>query len=62
MRTFTMGERVTLRKAHPCGATAWRIDRVGADIGLACEGCGRHLLLARRELEQRALPAAEGSR
>lgn len=59
VRVFLVGERVTLRKAHPCGSSAWRIDRVGADVGLVCEGCGRRLLLDRRELEARALPAVE---
>lgn len=56
MRTFAVGERVTLRKAHPCGATTWVVDRVGADIGLACDGCGRRVLLERRELEARLVP------
>lgn len=53
VRVFTTGERVTLRKAHPCGATTWVVDRVGADIGLVCDGCGRRMLLERRELEAR---------
>ncbi len=29
------------------------VDRLGADIGLRCEGCGRHVLLERRALERR---------
>ena len=56
MRPFTVGERVTLRKAHPCGATTWVVDRVGADIGVTCDGCGRRLVLERRELEARVGP------
>ncbi len=48
-----MGERLTLRKPHPCGATSWVVTRVGADIGLVCDGCGRHQLLTRRALEAR---------
>jgi hypothetical protein len=27
--------------------------RLGADIGLVCEGCGRRVLLERSELERR---------
>ena len=27
--------------------------RLGADIGLKCEGCGRRVLLARSEVERR---------
>jgi len=48
-----LGDVVRLRKAHPCGSREWQIDRVGADIGLRCQGCGRHLLLERRTLEAR---------
>jgi len=44
---------VRLRKPHPCGSTDWRVVRLGADIGLKCEGCGRRVLLPRSELERR---------
>jgi hypothetical protein len=30
------------------------VDRLGADIGLRCQGCGRHVLLDRRTLERRS--------
>lgn len=48
-----LGDVVRLRKAHPCGATSWRVVRLGADIGLTCQGCGRRVLLERRRLEER---------
>jgi hypothetical protein len=48
-----LGDVVRLRRAHPCGATEWLVDRLGADIGLRCQGCGRHVLLDRRVLEAR---------
>jgi hypothetical protein len=44
---------VTLAKPHPCGSTGWRIDRIGADIGLVCEGCSHRVLIERRQLERR---------
>ncbi|HEX9795876.1 MAG TPA: DUF951 domain-containing protein [Anaerolineales bacterium] len=44
---------VRLRKPHPCGATDWTVVRVGADIGLKCTGCGRRLLLPRRDVAKR---------
>jgi hypothetical protein len=49
----SVGDRLTLAKQHPCGAREWQVSRVGADIGLNCEGCGRRVLLERRELERR---------
>jgi hypothetical protein len=51
---------LTLKKPHACGANAWRIYRVGADIGLKCQGCGRTLMLARSKLEPRVRLIARG--
>lgn len=48
-----LGDVVRLRRTHPCGGTAWLVDRLGADIGLRCQTCGRHVLLDRRVLETR---------
>ncbi|HEY7523349.1 MAG TPA: DUF951 domain-containing protein [Candidatus Limnocylindrales bacterium] len=48
-----LGDIVRLRRAHPCGGDEWRVDRLGADIGLRCLTCGRHVLLDRRTLERR---------
>ena len=31
------------------------VDRVGADIGLRCARCGRHVLVERRTVERRIL-------
>jgi hypothetical protein len=48
-----MGDRVVLTRAHPCGSSEWQVVRLGADIGLACNGCGHRVMLERRRLEQR---------
>ena len=51
--TFLLGDVVRLRRAHPCGGDTWLVDRLGADIGLRCRTCGRHVLVERRHLERR---------
>jgi len=48
-----LGDRIRLRKPHPCGSYDWVVVRLGADIGLRCEKCGRRVLLARAEVERR---------
>lgn len=48
-----LGDVVRLRRAHPCGGQTWLIDRLGADIGLRCETCRRHVLIERAVLERR---------
>jgi hypothetical protein len=51
--TLLLGDVVRLRRTHPCGGSTWLIDRLGADIGLRCQTCGRHVMLERRVLESR---------
>ena len=48
-----IGNRVQLRKQHPCGSDEWVVERVGIDIGLRCEGCGRRALLPRADFFKR---------
>lgn len=48
-----MGDVLRLRKPHPCGSTDWIVVRLGADIGLKCLGCGRRILLPRRDVARR---------
>lgn len=50
---FAVGDVVRLKKPHPCGGFDWSVVRLGADIGLKCQRCGRRVLLPRRELERR---------
>jgi hypothetical protein len=48
-----LNDVVRMRKAHPCGSYEWKVTRLGADIGLECKGCGRRVMLTRRELARR---------
>ncbi len=50
---FYVDDVVRLRKPHPCGSTDWVVVRVGADIGIRCQTCGRRVLLPRRTIEKR---------
>ena len=48
-----LGDVVRLRRTHPCGGSEWLVDRLGADIGLRCLRCDRHVMIERRTLERR---------
>lgn len=48
-----LGDRIGLRKTHPCGSRAWDVSRLGADIGLVCVGCGHRILMDRLDVERR---------
>lgn len=44
---------VMLRKPHACGANAWRVVRLGADVGVRCEHCQHRVLMPRSDFERR---------
>ena len=44
---YIEGDRVQVKKLHPCGSKIWEILRLGADVRLKCEGCGREVILPR---------------
>ncbi len=48
-----LGDTVRFKKAHPCGSDRWEVVRVGADIGLRCQGCQRRILMERGELSRK---------
>jgi hypothetical protein len=48
-----LGDIVRLRKKHPCGSFKWEVVRLGLDIGLVCQGCGRRILLPRSTFDKR---------
>jgi hypothetical protein len=50
---ISLGDRVQMRKAHPCGSLEWVVVRTGADIKIKCSGCGRVVMLERGEFEKR---------
>jgi hypothetical protein len=48
-----LGDIVRLRKKHPCGSYDWEVVRLGADVGLICQGCGRKIMLQRGVFNKR---------
>jgi len=48
-----LGDQVKMRKPHPCGSDVWTVIRVGADIKIRCQGCGRIVMLDRPLFEKR---------
>ena len=50
---LNVGDRVRMRKPHPCGNDIWKITYVGADIKMCCEKCSRTVMLDRATFEKR---------
>lgn len=47
-----VGDRVKMKKEHPCGANSWKIIRVGMDIKMECEKCSHIVMMSRRKFEK----------
>ena len=47
------GDKVILKKKHPCGSFEWQVTRTGADIKLKCTGCGHEILVDRGQLRKK---------
>lgn len=52
MTEVRIGDRVRMRKQHPCGSDEWIVFRVGADVGMRCAGCERRVMLTRRDFNR----------
>jgi len=49
---FSDGDRVKMRKSHPCGGNEWEILRTGIDVRIRCLTCGRIVMLPRPRFEK----------
>ena len=47
-----VGDRVQLKKPHPCGNNLFRILRVGGEVRIVCERCARDMTVDRLKLEK----------
>ena len=46
-----VGNILVMKKEHPCGSKRWSVMKLGMDLRLKCEGCGREVILPRRKAE-----------
>jgi len=47
---LNVGDKVKMRKKHPCGSDVFTVKRTGVDIRLECTGCGRQFMAPREEI------------
>lgn len=47
-----VGDRVEMKKPHPCGGKSFEILRVGMDFKIKCESCGREVMVPRNKIEK----------
>ena len=47
-----VGDKILVKKPHPCGANLFDVLRVGMDFKIRCNGCGREVMLPRLKCEK----------
>ena len=47
-----VGDRLVMKKSHPCGSCEWVVLRSGMDFRLRCTGCGHEVLTPRAKAEK----------
>ena len=50
---YEVDDVLIMKKPHPCGGNAWTVTRVGVDIKLRCQTCGKYQNLTRDEIKKR---------
>ncbi len=49
---LAVGDILELKKKHPCGTARFLVLRVGSEVRIKCECCGRDMTLDRIKLEK----------
>lgn len=47
-----VGNRIEMKKQHPCGGKTFVLLRVGMDFKIKCESCGREVMVPRSKAEK----------
>lgn len=47
-----LGDKLQMKKPHPCGCNIFEVLRIGADFRIKCSQCGREVMLERVKVEK----------
>lgn len=50
---YELGDKIQMKKPHPCGGDIWEVVRVGVEIKLRCQTCGKYQNLSRDDVKKR---------
>ncbi len=55
-----VGDKLTMKKQHPCGSKTFSVLRVGMDFKIRCDGCGREVMVPRAKVERNIKNVVKG--
>ena len=47
-----IGDKLLMKKKHPCGTEIFSVLRIGMDFRLHCDGCGHEIMIPRTKAEK----------
>ena len=47
-----VGDKLIMKKNHPCGSNEFAVRRIGMDFRIRCLGCGREVMGPRSKFEK----------
>ncbi len=47
-----VGDKLIMKKNHPCGSNRFDVLRIGMDFRIRCEVCGREIMVPRVKAEK----------
>ena len=49
---INVGDKIIMKKQHPCGSAEFIVTRIGMDFKIRCTGCSREIMLPRSKCEK----------
>ena len=49
---IAVGDVLVMKKPHPCGENGFEVLRIGSDVRIKCNGCGRDVTVPRLKIEK----------
>ncbi|MBR3148758.1 MAG: DUF951 domain-containing protein [Eubacterium sp.] len=49
---INVGDKLIMKKPHPCGNKEFEVLRVGVDFKIRCTECGREVMVPRSKIEK----------
>lgn len=61
-KSFALNDVVIMKKPHACQTNLWTITRMGVDVKLKCNNCGREIMMDRLEFQKKLKKVVENGK
>lgn len=53
MQKINLNDVVIMKKPHACQTNLWTVTRIGVDVKIKCNNCGREIMMDRIEFDKK---------